>query len=124
MSATELNPKRRENKLTPSDRSTRAKRRDRARANVLPFARVRSRIRYPEPARSGPGQGPLFREIVETEVTSDEAFEAPDGSWGTSIVKPPGKGWRVADYSHDKETHWLRRLPLATAFPSREDWEA
>jgi hypothetical protein len=48
-------------------------------------------------------------ELLETITTADEPFTDLDGSWGTRVARPPGHGWRVADYSHDKRTTWTRR---------------
>ncbi|HEV2897261.1 MAG TPA: hypothetical protein VGX71_05350 [Pseudaminobacter sp.] len=54
----------------------------------------------------------LFAEIVEFISTPDEPFEDSDGGFGTRIMRPHGKGWRVADYSHDSKTLWSRRRAI------------
>ena len=72
-----------------------------------PLARPRARHWLPDPR-----QGSLFFELLETAVTADVAFEAPDGSWGTYVVRPEGRGWRCADYGQDKRTTWVRRVPI------------
>ncbi|MBD9635992.1 hypothetical protein IB277_06755 [Ensifer sp. ENS07] len=37
-------------------------------------------------------------------ATRDEAFDDPDGSWGTRAAPPPGEGWRVWYWWNDKHT--------------------
>lgn len=54
----------------------------------------------------------LFGEIIESITTTDRRFEDIDGTWGSRITRPPGRGWRVADFSHDKRTRWMRRVPI------------
>ena len=82
--------------------------------NVRPFTRERSeqQHRHPEPAdgvvvplkpRCRVPRA-LLDVRFETAVTHDEPFEAADGSWGSRIVRPDGGGWRILDYSHDKQT--------------------
>ena len=48
-------------------------------------------------------QAPLFVEIVETVETRDEPFAD-----GTHAVPPPGDGWRILDFTHEKRTTWTR----------------
>ncbi|MER9563502.1 hypothetical protein [Mesorhizobium sp. M0571] len=57
-------------------------------------------------------QPALFAELIETAVTRDEPFSDPDGSWGTRIVRPAGKGWRISDAHRDRHTKWMRRTPI------------
>jgi hypothetical protein len=54
----------------------------------------------------------LFAELIERVETRDEPFTDRDGAWGTRIAKPPGKGWRVLDFSREKTTVWMRRIPI------------
>jgi hypothetical protein len=54
----------------------------------------------------------LFFEVIETVTTRDAAFESRDGSWGTSIVRPNGPGWRIADARRERHTKWIRRRPV------------
>jgi hypothetical protein len=49
----------------------------------------------------------LFAEVIDTVVTRDHVSDA-----GTFIRPPPGRGWRVADYSQEKRTTWQRRRPV------------
>ena len=66
-----------------------------------------------------PPQPPsLFFEIVETITTRDEPFEGRDGSWGTSIVRPSGPGWRIADARRERHTKWVRRPVVWKRSPS------
>lgn len=68
-------------------------------------------------------QPQLFAELIETRTTRDQPFEDADGSWGSRITRPPGRGWRVADYSRDKKTRWMRRIPvLLPVRPSAGGW--
>jgi hypothetical protein len=55
----------------------------------------------------------LFFEVIETVTTRDAAFEDSDGSWGTSIVRPNGPGWRIADVRRERHTKWVRRRPVS-----------
>ncbi|ULR46106.1 hypothetical protein [Rhizobium sp. K102] len=55
----------------------------------------------------------LFAEIIETITTRDQSFEDIDGGWGSKVTRPSGQGWRVADYSDDRKTHWMRRRPIS-----------
>jgi hypothetical protein len=48
-------------------------------------------------------QAPLFVEIIETVETRDEPFAD-----GTRTVPPPGDGWHIHDFSHEKRTTWTR----------------
>lgn len=68
-------------------------------------------------------QPQLFIEVVETIETRDEPFEHADGGWGSSIKKPPGKGWHVADSRRQRFTKWqrLRAVPWAVR-PSSSGW--
>lgn len=50
----------------------------------------------------------LFNEVIETIVVRDQPFVDGDGAWGTRTTRPPGDGWRVADYEHEKRTRWER----------------
>ncbi|MBR1286069.1 hypothetical protein JQ597_28860 [Bradyrhizobium sp. AUGA SZCCT0177] len=59
--------------------------------------------------RDQPG---LFLELIEHLVMRDRPFVDADGSWGTLTVPPPGAGWRVADYSRERHTVWMRRRPV------------
>ena len=54
-----------------------------------------------------PSQPQLFAEVIETVVTRDHVDDA-----GQFVRPPPGAGWRVVNYSHEKRTTWLRRRPL------------
>ena len=56
----------------------------------------------------------LFFEVIETVTTRDVPFEDRDGSWGTSIVRPSGPGWRIADARRERHTKWVRRRPVVS----------
>jgi hypothetical protein len=62
----------------------------------------------------------LFFELIETVTTRDAAFEDRDGSWGTSIVRPSGPGWRIADARRERHTKWVRRRPVIVRSKARE----
>ncbi|HWK68589.1 MAG TPA: hypothetical protein VNS34_27000 [Rhizobiaceae bacterium] len=61
-----------------------------------------------------PHQDLLFGELIENLWTPDQPFEAADGSFGTMAARPPGAGWRIADYRKDRKTLWQRRLPIVS----------
>ncbi|VTZ60544.1 hypothetical protein EMEDMD4_170037 [Sinorhizobium medicae] len=68
-------------------------------------------------------QTQLFVELIETRTTRDQPFEAADGSWGSCVSRPPGRGWRIIDSSHDKRTCWIRRIPIPWPVrPSPNGW--
>ena len=49
----------------------------------------------------------LFAEIVETVINRDRV-----NNTGAFVRRPPGKGWQITDYSHEKRTTWQRRKPV------------
>ena len=53
----------------------------------------------------------LLFEVIEVTTTRDAPFEDRDGSWGTSIVRPNGPGWRIAHH-RERHTRWIRRRPV------------
>jgi hypothetical protein len=57
---------------------------------------------------SDPAQNGLFLEIIETRRTRDELVDDADGGWHSRVCPPPGAGWKVIDFSHDKWTRWQR----------------
>jgi len=61
----------------------------------------------------------LFGELIEYASTRDAPFEDPDGGFGTRIVRPAGKGWRISDYSHERRTTWTRRRAVILKRPHR-----
>lgn len=68
-------------------------------------------------------QPQLFTELIESLTTCDQPFEDADGSWGSRVTRPPGKGWRIVDFSHDRKTRWMRRVPvLWPVRPSAGGW--
>lgn len=66
----------------------------------------------------GADQPQLFAEVIENVTTPDQPFEDIDGGWGSKVSRPPGKGWRISDFSHDRQTRWMRRRPIAWS----SDW--
>ena len=65
--------------------------------------------------RSHPGQLALFSEILETHWLRDTPLDGRDGSWGSAVSRPEGRGWQIIDFSHDRRTTWMRRRPLVRA---------
>jgi hypothetical protein len=67
--------------------------------------------------RPHPDQLALFAEVVEVRVTRDEPFKAKDGSWGSRIVRPPGRGWHPFPIrlQSKRRTNWLRRRTFVVA---------
>jgi hypothetical protein len=59
-----------------------------------------------------PAQLQLFSELLETVTTPDGACDETDGSWSIYSIPPPGVGWRISNFSRERRTTWMRRIPV------------
>lgn len=68
-------------------------------------------------------QAQFFADVIEVRVTRDTPFENDDGTWGSMITPPPGRGWVPIDSHRERHTKWQRRTPVVwPILPSSDGW--